>query len=48
MNGDTRVAAPDSPSSSKSKNAQKEKVSPKKVNKVRQGKTQLNLVVIGK
>ncbi len=48
VNGDARMVSPDSPSSSKSKNVQKEKASPKKVNKVRQGKTLLNLVVIGK
>ena len=48
VNGHARMASPDSPSSSKSKNVQKDKVCPKKINKVRHGKTLLNLVVIGK
>ena len=42
------MTSPGSPSSGKSKSVQKEKASPEKVNKVRQGKTLLNLVVIGK
>ena len=49
VNGDAKMTSPGSPSSSKSKNTQKEKgCNTKEANKVRHGKTLLNLVVIGK